>query len=315
MKLRALCLALCACLSIASPALAEAPGSVPDGFTSQFKSVDGVRLHYVSGGKGSLVLLVHGFGQDWYKWRVLMPILAKDFTVVAVELPGLGQSAQPVTSYTGQDTAAVIYDFAKTFSPSSPFNLVAHDIGVWNTYPMVAQHPTDVRSVIFIEAPIPDKTLYNYPAFAPTGESLLWHFSFFAAKGDLAEKLVTGKERLFFDHFIRIHSGNVPISQTEIDYYADTYAKPGVLHAAMGYYQDLNRTIEQNAPYLAKKLAMPLLAIGGGNSFGAGEGRQISPYASNMESKVIPGCGHWLPEECEAPTDALVVDFLRRNGH
>ena len=307
----ATCLALSLTATVAS---SQELGSIPAGLSSEHITIRGVRLHYVKGGSGPLVLLVHGFGQNWAKWSGVMPALAKSFTVVAPDLPGLGDSDQPKSSYTGQDTSAYLYELAKNFSPGQPFNVIAHDIGVWNTYPMIAQHQSDIKSVVFMEAPIPDDSLYGFPAFARTGESLLWHFSFFAAKDDLAERLVSGKERLFFNHFIRIHSGDKPIPQSAIDYYADTYAKSGVLHAAFGYYQDLNKTIEQNRPFLSTKLGMPILAIGGGKSFGDGEGKQISQYGSRVESRVVAGCGHWLPEECEAPTDALLIEFLQRNG-
>ena len=107
-------------------------GDTPAGFQSEFKTIDGVRLHYVKGGKDPLVLLVHGFGQNWYKWRGIMPLLARDFTVVAPVLP-----------------AAYLYGLAKAFSPDAPFHVVAHDIGVWNTYPMIAHHPAEVRSVVY----------------------------------------------------------------------------------------------------------------------------------------------------------------------
>ena len=110
---------------------------VPNGFSAAFREVDGVDLHYVTGGSGPLVLLVHGFGQTWYEWHQLMPELARTNTVVAVDLPGLGQSGVP-RSYIGQDVAEVLHHFAKAFSPERPFDLVAHDIGIWNTYPMVA---------------------------------------------------------------------------------------------------------------------------------------------------------------------------------
>ena len=89
--------------STAVPAMAATPPPatqaeefpVPAGFAGAYRTVDGVRLHYVQGGQGSLVLLVHGFGQSWYEWRELMPLLARNFTVVAVELPGLGLSSAP----------------------------------------------------------------------------------------------------------------------------------------------------------------------------------------------------------------------------
>uniref|UniRef100_UPI0023F90A43 alpha/beta fold hydrolase n=1 Tax=Pseudomonas viridiflava TaxID=33069 RepID=UPI0023F90A43 len=68
----------------------QAEFPIPEGLTSAYETVDGVKLHFVRGGKGPLVLLVHGFGQTWYEWNSLMPQLAERYTVVAVDLPGLG---------------------------------------------------------------------------------------------------------------------------------------------------------------------------------------------------------------------------------
>lgn len=167
------------------------------------------------------MFLVHGFGQTWYEWNQLMPELAKNHTVVAVELPGLGQSG-PAKSYAGQDVAPLLHTFAKGFSPDAPFDLVAHDIGIWNTYPMLAAHPQDVRRVVNMEAPIPDDGLYAYPAFTPQGESLVWHFSFLTAANDLARSLIAGKERFFLEYFIKGHATNTSVLTPQV---LDLYAR------------------------------------------------------------------------------------------
>ena len=154
---------------------------VPAGFTPGYATVDDVRIHYLKGGEGPLVLLVHGFPQAWYEWHRLMPLLAKDHSVVAIDLPGLGLSGAP-TSYVGQDVGEIIHEFAKRFSPDAPFDVVAHDVGIWTTYAMTLRHQADIRRVVFADAPLPDEKLYTFPAFTPQGEALLWHFSFFNVK-------------------------------------------------------------------------------------------------------------------------------------
>jgi len=99
------CMILVLGLIVALPAVAIEEFPTPTGFTSSYRKVDGVNLHYVKGGQGPLVVLVHGFGQSWYEWHTLMPLLARDRTVVAIDLPGLGQSEPPKTSYTGKDVS------------------------------------------------------------------------------------------------------------------------------------------------------------------------------------------------------------------
>jgi len=288
---------------------------VPPGFTSAYQDVDGVRLHYVAGGRGPLVLLVHGFGQTWYEWHRLMPLLARNHTVVVPDLPGLGLSGPPRTSYAGQDVSDTLYKFALSFSSNAKFDLVAHDIGIWNTYPMAVTHQTDIGRVVLMEAPIPDPSIYQYPAFTPEGESLVWHFSFFAARDRLAEALITGKERFFFEHFIRVHATQQAVfTPALLDLYARSYAKPDSLHAAFEYYRALNETERRNVPLTRIKLIMPILAIGGGGhgGFGTAQADQVREYATNVEGLSLPGCGHWLPEECAGPLNQAVVDFLGR---
>ncbi|WP_233193700.1 alpha/beta fold hydrolase [Acidovorax sp. 59] len=282
----------------------------PAGFAPGFRSVDGVNLHYLKGGKGKLVLLVHGYGQTWYEWRYLMPELAKTHTVVAVDLPALGQSGS-TKSYAGQDVAKQLHKFAKSFSPDAPFDLVAHDIGIWNTYPMVVQNQDDVRRVAFMEAPIPDEGLYGWPAFTDKGASLAWHFSFFNLTAPLPEKMLAGKERVFLEDFILTRAVNKKAFPPDVlDMYAKSWAKPASLTASLEYYRALNETAQRNKPLAATKLTMPVLAIGGGNSMGAYQGEQLRKYAVNVQSETIQGCGHWLPEECPNQLNSLVVNFL-----
>lgn len=283
---------------------------IPDGFASGVIEIDGVDLYHVKGGEGPLVLLVHGYGQTWYEWRHLMPDLAETHTVVAVDLPSLGLSGT-TKSYAGQDVAELLHEFALNFSPDAPFDLVAHDIGIWNTYPMVAQNQSDIRRLVYMEAPIPDDGLYTWPAFTPQGASLAWHFSFFTLAAPLPEDMLTGNERAFLEDFILTRADNKDAFPAEVlDLYAASWAKPGSLSGSLEYYRALNETAERNKALADTKLSMPVLAIGGGNSMGAYQGEQLSAYAGDVQAEVLGGCGHWLPEECATELNALVVDFL-----
>ena len=287
---------------------------VPSGFTGGYREVGGVPMHYVTGGQGPLALLVHGFAQTWFEWSQLMPLLARTHTVMAPDLPGLGLSGPP-PSYAGQDVADILHGLARSFSPDAPFDLVAHDIGIWNTYPMAARHPADIRRIVFIEAPIPDEGLYDYPAFTPQGESLVWHFSLFAAANHLAETLIAGKERFFLEHFIRVHATNTDAFTPDLlDLYARSFAKPESLHASFEYYRALNETARRNATLAETKLDMPILAIGGGGhgGFGTAQADQVRRYATRVEGLSLPGCGHWVPEESAGPLNQAVLDFLGR---
>lgn len=310
-------LLLAVVMLLAAPSLAAPPSSeeefpAPAGFTPAYQTVDGVKLHYLKGGKGPLVLLVHGFAQTWYEWTQIMPLLAKNYTVVAIDLPGLGQSEAP-KSYLGQDISKIIYKFAKSHSQDGKINLVSHDIGNWNTFPMVAEHQADFTHVVFMEAPLPDEGLYAFPSFTPQGESPMWHFSFFAAPGNFAEKMVAGRERMFFEHFIKSHAVNKAVFTPELlDRYSRSYAKTHSFNAAMEYYRALPETQRRNIPLFKNKLTMKTMAIGGGSPVSVGQFQidQLAKYTTNMKGVVIPNCGHWVPEECAASFHTTIIDFL-----
>lgn len=164
-----------------------------------------------------------------------------------------------------------------------------------------------------MEAPIPDKRIYDLPAFSPQGESLVWHFSFFVAGNQLAEKLITGHEKLFLSHFIKEHATNKDaFTPGLLDIYAKSYAKPHTLSASFEYYRALNQSVTENVELSKTPLNMPVLAIGGGGHGGMGQFQvdQMKEYATHVEGQVLPNCGHWLPEECSAELNPLVVKFL-----
>jgi len=301
-------------ITLALPVFADAGEfPVPAGFKSEFQTIDGVKLHYVKGGSGPLVYMVHGFGQSWYEWHRLMPELAKSHTVVAVDLPGLGESEPLKTSYTGTEVSKYLFALASQLSGNRPFDLVAHDIGIWNTYPMAVAHQSQIRKLVYMEAPIPDKRMYDFPAFSPQGESLVWHFSFFSASNKMAETLIKGHEKFFLTHFIKEHATNKDAFTPELlDLYAKSYAKPHTLTASFEYYRALNKSIAENVDLSKTSLNMPVLAIGGGGHGGMGQFQvdQMKQYATHVEGQVLPNCGHWLPEECFAQLNPLVVKFL-----
>lgn len=310
---RLLATLLCTCaISLAAPVFADEEFPLPQGFSSAYQTIDGVKLHYVKGGSGPLVYLVHGFGQTWYEWHQLMPELAKRHTVVAPDLPGLGLSAVPV-SYRATDVAQILYKLARQFSGGQKFDLVAHDIGIWNTYPMLVEHQDKIRRAVYMEAPIPEESIYTFPAFTPEGESLVWHFSFFAAQNHLAETLISGKERFFIEHFIKEHATNkAAFTPQLLDLYGKSYAKPHSLNASFEYYRVLNQGVKDNQELAKTRITIPMLAIGGGGHGGmaAYETEMLRRYATNVTGTVLADCGHWLPEECAAPLNEAVLKFL-----
>ncbi|VFT38450.1 putative hydrolase [Pseudomonas aeruginosa] len=103
-------------------------------------------------------------------------------------------------------------------------------------------------------------------------------------------------------------------SERLLDLYARSYAKPHSLNASFEYYRALNESVRQNAELAKTRLQMPTMTLAGGGHGGMGtfQLEQMKAYAEDVEGHVLPGCGHWLPEECAAPMNRLVIDFLSR---
>ncbi|MFC7723685.1 alpha/beta fold hydrolase [Nocardioides sp. GCM10028917] len=297
----------------ASPPYAEstAPGSVsrapdlPDGFTTTFTShlieANGIRQHAVVGGAGPAVLLVHGWPENWYAWRHLMPELAERYTVVAVDQRGMGLSDKPADGYDSEtlasDLAALMLELGH-----DRFAVVGHDTGLVISYALAADYPDRVDRVALAEVPGPPTPDHSPPLFAPRDiNNKLWHIAFNRA-GPIAEKLVLGREELFFGYEFAIQGGQVP--DAAIDYYVGVLSTPGVLSGSFGFYRSWDETMAQNAERGARKLTMPVLGIGGEASWGGAVGGALSAIAEDVETVVVPGTGHWV---AEAAPDALLT--------
>src|ERR1700733_3942054 len=125
---------------------AQAPAAPPANFKSTTASVNGVNIHYVIGGKGEPLVLVHGFGQNWYMWNRLLPELSKHFTVIAPDLRGSGESDKPEGGYDKKTMASDIHELVKKLGYKS-IKLAGHDIGMIVAYAYAAQFPGDVKKI------------------------------------------------------------------------------------------------------------------------------------------------------------------------
>ena len=164
-------------------------------FSHHMASVNGIQMHYVIGGKGDPIVLLHGFPQSWYEWRHIMPSLAKNYTVIVPDLRGFGDSSKPVTGYDGKTTAEDIYQLTSQLG----FNqilLVAHDVGGQTAYSYAVAHPNNVTKLVIMDFP--------FPGFLPPefGENGPWWFAF-QQTPNLPESLVEGKEREYISWFFK----------------------------------------------------------------------------------------------------------------
>ena len=297
----------------------EGPGSVsgapnlPAGFTDTFASryVDTgeVRLHAVTGGDGPPLLLVHGWPQTWYAWRMLMPALARDFSVVAVDQRGIGLSDKPQDGY---DTGTLANDLVALMDAlgHQRFALYGTDVGMPIAYALAADHPDRVDRLVVSEAPLPGISPSPPLFLPPLLNERLWHLAFNQLP-KVNEQLVTGREEIFFGAEFDASAGTNKLPAEAVRYYIDTLAAgPDHLRGSFEFYRAIPTTSAQNEQRKTRRLSMPVLAIGGAESSGEGAGNTMKLAADDVQTLVIPGCGHWVAEQAPEELLAALTAFL-----
>jgi pimeloyl-ACP methyl ester carboxylesterase len=296
-------IALAAAVLLTGPALGQAP-SFPPNFQTQDVTTNGTTLHVRIGGKGPAVVLLHGYGETGDMWGPMADDLARDHTVVAPDLRGMGLSAKPPSGYDkktqGQDIAGVL-DALKIETA----DIVAHDIGNMVAYAFAAQYRDRAGRMVFIDAPLPGVGPWEEILKNP----LLWHFRF---GGPDMERLVAGRERIYLDRFWNEFSATpAAFSEPARAHYAALYAQPGAMHAGFAQFAAFDQDAIDNKAFLAQgKLSAPVLALGGEKSFGLTMAEVMRFAAENVRGAVVPGSGHWIMEENPRATVALVRNFL-----
>ncbi|HWG12412.1 MAG TPA: alpha/beta hydrolase [Streptosporangiaceae bacterium] len=287
------------------------PG-LPAGFAGTFESrltdVAGVRLHTVSGGDGPPLLLVGGWPQTWYVWRLVMPRLAEDFRVIAVDPRGVGVSDTPDHGYDSATLASELVALMDTLGHRR-FVMIGHDVGMWTAYAAAADHPDRIERLVLAEANIPG-VAPSPPLLGPeAANDRLWHFAFNRKRG-LNEELVRGREHLYFgDQFAA--KAAVPLPEAVVDFYVQTLARSAdALRASFEFYRAIDEIIAQNERRRAYPLAMPVLTLAGEQSLGARVGEIGQIIATDPVNVVIGNCGHYLPEEQPEALLAELIPFL-----
>jgi pimeloyl-ACP methyl ester carboxylesterase len=283
------------------------PAGFTDTFTSRYIDTHGLRQHAVIGGQGPPLLLVHGWPENWYTWRLLMPALARDFEVVAVDQRGVGLTDKPQDGY---DTGTLAGDLAAMMDELGHrrFAVVGHDTGFAISYALAADHADRVARVGLLELPGSPGTAPPPPLFLPGPlNDRLWHLTFNRIDG-LNEQLVAGREDLFFRW--EFDAAATRLADDVIGYYVGLLSNPDSLRGSFGWYRALEASIAQNEQRATRRLTMPVLGIGGEMSFGENVGNGVRAVADDVQSLVIPGTGHFLAEESPDELLAALTAFL-----
>ena len=266
--------------------------------------IGNIQLHYLTAGNApATVILLHGFAETSRMWRPIIPLLAQKFTVIAPDLPGIGDSSIP-DKIDMLDAARKIHELARSLNIEKA-RVVGHDIGLMVAYAYAAQFPNETEKLAVMDAFLPGvpgwEAIYNAPN--------IWHFRF---NGEYPEKLVQGRERIYFEYFWNVLAADKTHSIPEPDRkaYTEAYSKPGRMRAAWKYFASWPQLAKDFAQLSQVKLTMPVLAIGGEKSLGNELGAQMKLVADNVEVVVLPNTGHWILEERPKETTEALVNFL-----
>lgn len=292
----ALALLFTAC-SDAQPAATSGCGPDLPGFEHRTAQMGATRLHYVVGGQGPPVVLLHGFPETWYAWRGVAPRLAARHTVLAPDLRGVGCSSLEPAGYDKETMAADVHRLV-TGLGFERVALVGHDVGGWVAFAYARSYPDQVSHLVLSGVVLPG---FGLQRLGPP------HLASFMQPG-LVERRVAGREREFFARFV---GGPETVGRAAFDRYVAAYSRPGRLSAALGLYRALRQDAADNRRGLAAPLPMPTMALGGGDGVSR-TAESLRQVARDVQVRSVPGAGHYVPEQDPAAFAAAVLDFLSR---
>jgi pimeloyl-ACP methyl ester carboxylesterase len=295
--------ALFATLLLASSSTLAA-GSATDGFTGHIAEVNGVRVHYLMGGTGSPVVLLHGYAETGHMWRPLLQPLAKRHTVIVPDLRGAGGSSKPESGYDKKNMAVDIHELTTSLG-FDRVSIVGHDIGLMVAYAYAAQFPQGTERVVLMDAFLPGIGTWKDVWLMRD----LWHFHFY---GKVPLALVKGRERTYFEHFWNDFAADPKHSVHEADrrVYAKAYAQPGGMRAGFEYFHNFEQDAKDFEQFSKIRLTMPVLVLTGEKASGTFLIEQAKLVATDVHGVVVPGAGHWLMEEAPATVIPAIIDFL-----
>jgi len=271
--------------------------------------VNGAHLHYMAAGaSGSPILLIHGFPETWWAFNKLIPLLAADHRVFAVDLRGHGDSSKADAEFNSKTAAEDLHSLI-SYLDVGPVHLSGQDFSGSTVYRLATAHPEDVLSFTAIEMGLPGLGLEQLADVTHGGT---WHIGFLVAPG-IPEMLLTGRERDFLSGFAfpAMTAVKGAITDDDIDEFARTYARNDGFRGAIGLYKSI-LTEGAEIQSLAEKspVTVPVLAVGGGG--GEFTNATMTQAATSVESVLLDGVGHYVALEApERLADAL-LDFVAR---
>jgi pimeloyl-ACP methyl ester carboxylesterase len=306
-----------------SPYVAGQNASSADQIEHHIAKIDGTRFHYVTAGTGEPVLLIPGWPESWIAWRKVLPLLVSaGRRVIVLDPRGFGESDKTAQGYDLDTAARDLHGFleATDLAPSGGIDIIGHDVGTWIAHAHAVNYPADVRRLVLTESNIPGVTAFASAGIPSEMANLKsWQFAF-NRLNDLPEILVQGHEQAYLAWIFATKSfRSYAIESAALEQYTRQYSVPGAMRAGFAWYRTNfdAEGLAQAKARAAKRLTMPVLALGGSEGVGDAlratvasigdrvQGGPISP----RQARPTDGCGHFLPEECPDELTEAVLKF------
>ena len=279
------------------------------GLTHHYADLSEVRMHYVTAGEGYPVVLLHGWPQTWYEWRHVIDELAPHYRVIAPDLRGLGDTSCPASGYDKKTIANDVWELVHNELKLDNFYLVGHDWGGPTAYALAAHHPDAVKKLAIIDVTIPGD---GGPDISQGGKR--WHHAFNRTPA-LPEALVGGREEVYLGWFYRTFAHRSEVMTDDvIEEFLRCYRNPESLSAGFAYYRAVPQDITDNSAMIARfKLPMPVLALGGAESWGRRMEvlESMQRVAIDVRGGMIENCGHFVPEEQPEELAQRLIAFFK----
>lgn len=275
---------------------------LPDGFSHRSADLgNGIRLFYLIGGKGQPVVLLHGWPETGYAWRKVMPqLVAAGYQVIVPDLRGFGASTKPARGYDRLTMADDIHRLVSGSLRLGTVFAVGHDWGGSVAAAWAGAHPEAVSKLVVIEA----------QPRGPWSGPEPWFYTLHKSK-DFAEALTAGRERTYLTWFYRNFAANPDaIGPSDIDVYLRSYGSAEGMRPGFELVRALPFDVEANTEAAKSPANMPVLAIGGDKGMAGSVASNLKPLFSDVREVVVPGSGHFVPEEQPDALARLMIDFF-----
>jgi pimeloyl-ACP methyl ester carboxylesterase len=278
----------------AVPSSADLARSLSGGFSSRFAVANGIRQHYVIGGRGEPLVLLHGWPQMWWEYHKIMPALAQRYRVIAVDLRGGGDTDTPASGFDKKTMARDIRELIRVLGFSS-VNIAGHDIGSMVAYSFAANHPEATRKVALLDVLHPNPSYFDFRLLKAPGQPFYpWWFAFNQVP-ELPEQLVSGRSRILVDWmFDNLLVNRAAINDFDRSVYAAAYSRPEGIRGGNGWYQTFVQDIADLATYAP--ITPPVLGMAH-DLFFPGMAAQLPTMATNVTLRQVANTGHYFVEE------------------